>query len=140
MKVNTHGLKMVGLKEAAGETKELKGFFDPGYVQISYDTESGEVLSDYHYNLGHNDWTRYHDPNVINIGNFCEPTTMQEIADAINSAVVARSPEGKLNHEKWLSELNWLEGNETAGCVLQRGAEKTSPESEPEMDCDDMEL
>jgi len=83
MKINTYGLPMKGLKSAAGLTKNLKGYYTGHYVQISYNTKNGEILTDYHYNLGHNSWTQYHDKSIINIGNISEPATMQEIADMI---------------------------------------------------------
>ncbi|MDR0889345.1 MAG: hypothetical protein LBM28_01700 [Oscillospiraceae bacterium] len=86
MTINTHGLKMTGLRKAAGETKCLRGAYDAGYVQISFDTATGEVLSDYHYDLGHNSHTRYHEDTVINCGTISVPTTMQGIADMIREA------------------------------------------------------
>jgi len=85
--VNTHGLKMIGLKKAAGETKGLTNYYSGHYVQISYDKVTGEIISDYHYSLGQNWWTQYHDSNVITIGNASSPLTMQAIADWIAEAV-----------------------------------------------------
>lgn len=82
MKVNTHGIKMVGLKKAAGETKHLNGC-NGCYVQISYDRADGEVLADYHCSLGHNSWSQYRQSSIINICFLDYPTTMQEIADRI---------------------------------------------------------
>lgn len=82
MKVNKHGLKMVGLKKAAGETKSLNPY-DNGYVQISYDKRDGEVLADYHYAIGCNEWSVYRSNEIISIRCFHSPATMQEIADAI---------------------------------------------------------
>ena len=41
MKTNTHGLKMHGLRKAAGDTKGLNGYYSGQYVQINYDTVEG---------------------------------------------------------------------------------------------------
>lgn len=83
MKTNTHGLKMTGLRKASGETKDLQGSYGAGYIQVSYDTNSGEIITNYHYDLGQNSWTRYPDSCIRNIGNISSPATMQHIADMI---------------------------------------------------------
>lgn len=96
MKVNTHGLKMVGLKEAASETKYLAncgGYLGGHYVQISYDRVTGEILTNYHCSLGQNEWSAYHDKDIITIGNVSEPVTMQTIADMIADAIEHRDAE-----------------------------------------------
>ena len=82
MKVNKHGLKMIGLKKAAGYTENY-GVYSGHYVQISYDCKTGEVLTAYHYSIGHNEWTVYHDSNIITICYTSSKMTMQQIADAI---------------------------------------------------------
>ena len=86
MKINTYGLEMKGLRKAASETKDLTGYYSGHYVQISYDPTDGEILTDYHYNLGQNWWTVYHE-SIIVIGNVSEPKTMQEIADMVGEVV-----------------------------------------------------
>lgn len=88
--INTHGLKMHGLRKACSKSKNLTGYYGGQYVQISYDTADGDVLSDYHVSLGQNSWTKYHDPSVIRVCNVSEPATMQQIADMIYSAVQQR--------------------------------------------------
>lgn len=85
-KINKHGLKMRGLKAASGETRDY-GYYSGHYVQISYDTDTGDVLTDYHYSLGQNSWTRYHDPAIITVATTADHMTMQAIADAIARAV-----------------------------------------------------
>lgn len=85
-KINKHGLKMRGLKAASGETRNY-GYYSGHYVQISYDTDTGDVLTDYHYSLGQNSWTRYHDPAIITVEATADHMTMQAIADAIAKAV-----------------------------------------------------
>ena len=87
MKTNTYGMKMTGLRKAAGETKGLRGYYSGSYVQISYDQDTGEILTDYHYSLGQNSWSEYHDPAVITVCNASKPMTMQQIADEIFAAV-----------------------------------------------------
>lgn len=82
MKVNKHGLKMRGLKAASGDTQNY-GYYSGQYIQISYDTETGDVLADYHYSLGQNSWAEYHDPAVITVCNTSRHMTMREIADRI---------------------------------------------------------
>lgn len=86
-KVDTHGLKMIGLRSACSDTKGLTGYYSGRYVQISYDLRSGEILTNYHVSLGQNSWMQYHDHDVISVGNISEPATMQEISDMIYSAV-----------------------------------------------------
>ena len=77
-------IKMTGLKKAAGMTKGLNGYYSGEYIQVSYDTATGQVLTDYHYSLGQNSWTQYHDPDIIAIGNLSEPTTMHDIRAMIS--------------------------------------------------------
>ena len=77
------GIKMQGLKKAAGETKWLDGW--NGYVQISYDRADGEVIAAYHTDV--NDWTRYHSETIIPVRNTRDPMTMQGIADAVALAL-----------------------------------------------------
>lgn len=84
MAIDTHGLKMTGLKKASGETRNY-GFYSPEYNEIFYDRATGEVWTVYQHSLGHNSWTEYHDPNVIKICNTSQHLTMQEIADGISN-------------------------------------------------------
>ena len=83
MKLEKYGIKMQGLKKAAGETKWLDGW--NGYVQISYDRADGEVIAEYHTDV--NDWTRYHSETIIPVRNTRDPMTMQGISDAVALAL-----------------------------------------------------
>ena len=83
MKLEKYGIKMQGLKKAAGETKGLDGW--NGYVQISYDRADGEAIAAYHIDV--NDWTRYHSETIIPVRDTREPMTMQGIADAVALAL-----------------------------------------------------
>jgi hypothetical protein len=85
-KINTHGLKMHGLKKASGETQNY-GYYSGSYVQINYDVSTGDVWTDYHYSLGQNSWTEYRDSDVITVCRTSCHMTMQEIADAISDAI-----------------------------------------------------
>ena len=84
MKIDTHGLKMIGLRKASGCTKH----FPCGsgqYFQISYDTATGEVLTTFH--LDNNSWTEYDDENIILICHTQHHLSIQTLADMIASKV-----------------------------------------------------
>lgn len=83
MKLEKYGIKMQGLKKAAGETKHLD--YWNGYTQISYDRSDGEVIAEYHTDV--NDWTRYRSETIIPVRNTREPMTMQDIANAVALAL-----------------------------------------------------
>ena len=83
-KINTHGLKMVGLRKASGDTRN---YYDSRYIQISYDRDNGEILTDLHSDWGRTWETVYHEPGVIKICTTSRHMTMQEIADAIAETV-----------------------------------------------------
>lgn len=72
-----YGLKMVGIKKVSGMTKELTPSGDP-YVEIHYDTVTGEVLGRWHGTR--NEFTRYHDENVVFVCATDRPLTMRDVA------------------------------------------------------------
>ena len=82
--VDIHGKTMHGLKKASGRTKCL---YSPEYVQISYNTETGEVLTSFHYDLGKNSFTRYDDENIILVTKTDEDLTQKQIAEKINDVL-----------------------------------------------------
>lgn len=86
MKINTYGLPMRGLKKASGAT-----FSWSGHTQISYDMETGEVLT---RDLIGNNYVVYDDPSVIFICDGTRHLTMQEIADLIMQRVWERTHSG----------------------------------------------
>ena len=43
--LNTHGIKMIGIRKAAGETKSLRGYYSGEYVELFYDRADGSVLT-----------------------------------------------------------------------------------------------
>lgn len=82
--INKHGLKMVGLKKASGETKNY-GYYSGKYNEIFYNRKTGEVWAKFQYSLGQNSYTVYDDEDhaIIKICNASEHMTMQELADRI---------------------------------------------------------
>lgn len=90
MAVKKHGLKMVGLREAAGRTKGLKENYSGYYIQISYNTRTGEILLNEHCSLGQNSWSVYDDSDIISVCNVSSPISMQGISNMIAEAVAER--------------------------------------------------
>ena len=82
-KVDTHGLKITGLRKIAGESKSLPGYYSGQYIQINYNAATGEAWGDYHVSLGYNAWSVYDDPDIIVCGRIDVPCTMQDVADKI---------------------------------------------------------
>lgn len=78
--LNTHGLKMIGLKEAADETSCIRE--NSGHcVQISYDKSTGEVIT--HFFADENGIMYYCDPDVYRICFAGGKMSEQDIADRI---------------------------------------------------------
>ena len=86
MKIDTHGLKMIGLRKASGYTENYPESSGE-YVQVSYDKATGDVLTTYHVSLGYNSYTEYHDENVISVCYTRQHLTMQMLADIIAAKV-----------------------------------------------------
>lgn len=82
-KIDKHGLKMVGLKKVSGATVNNPN----GYSQISYDMSTGELYEDWHVGSRMTSWSVYRDTAVINVANTSSHMKMQEIADAVFTAV-----------------------------------------------------
>ena len=72
-------LKIKGLKGIASETKNLKGYYSPEYLQLFYDKSNGETWVKRYYSVGHNHWADYADKNIINCGMIYCPLKMWEI-------------------------------------------------------------
>ena len=83
MAIDKHGLKMTGLKAAAGATRGLRGYHSGEYVELFYDRQTGEVWTVYQCSLGQNTWTEYRNQSVIKIGNISSQCSMQYLADLI---------------------------------------------------------
>lgn len=74
------------LKKAASATKGLTGRYGTMSVQMIYDRATGELST--HEFVGHNSWIDLSDrPECVNVGSFCEPATMSEIAERVETAV-----------------------------------------------------
>lgn len=85
--IDKHGLKMIGLKKASGETCNY-GAFGQLYTQISYDIDTGEVIA---VTLQKPNWKEYHDKSIITICFTTKHLTMQDIADMIQNKIIAKN-------------------------------------------------
>ena len=67
-------MKIKGLKKSVGEYNHYNagGNFSPEYATLMFDTETGELWTDYFYSLGHNMWKEYHKSSIINLGRLIE--------------------------------------------------------------------
>lgn len=115
MKINKHGLIIKNLRKVAGELQanlsKSNTYYSGIYMQVDYNVETGELIAAYHYSLGHNNWTVYHDKNFVRIGNYIKPCTMQElVTDIINQLIDNKQME---NYAGDTSRL-WY-GNATKG-------------------------
>lgn len=82
-------INIKGLKKAASATKGLTGRYGKMSVQMIYDRATGELST--HEFVGHNSWIDLSDrPECVNVGSFCEPATMSEIAERVEIAVAQR--------------------------------------------------
>ena len=95
MKINKHGLKIIGLKKASGNTANwAEG--SGGYTEVFYNRSTGEVWTVDQVSIGFNSWTEYHSSDILKVGNFSRHATMQQLADAVYQAVKARQAEEKM--------------------------------------------
>lgn len=81
--------KIRGLKKAAGETKGLTNYYSGEYVQINYNMATNEVITNYHFGFGQNNWTAHHDENTIKVCNATNPMTMREIEKQVMLSISA---------------------------------------------------
>ena len=84
-KVDTHGLKMTGLRKACHETVDWDAR-SGGFTQISYNRDTGEIYTDDHIGFMQS-WTEYHDTAVVVVAHSPWHMTMQQIADAVYHTV-----------------------------------------------------
>jgi hypothetical protein len=83
---NKHGYPIRNLRAVSRATVDNPA----GYSQISYDTQTGELLEAWHVGTPLTSWTDYHDPNIIWIMSTHTRVTMQQLADAVQDAMVCR--------------------------------------------------
>lgn len=82
MEINTHGRKinLETLTNASDSTKGL-GSRTGEYVEIFYDESTGDAWCKYHWDR--EEWTVYHDADVIKVGITTRYKSQQQIADMI---------------------------------------------------------
>ena len=86
MEINTHGrnINMETLANASNSTKGL-GSRTGEYMEIFYDKSTGDVWCKYHWDR--EEWTVYHDDDVIKVGLAIRSKSPQQIADMIASTL-----------------------------------------------------
>lgn len=86
MEINTHGrnINMEDLAKASDYTRGL-GSRTGEYTEIFYDKATGEVWGAYHWDR--EEWTVYHDADVIKVGITTRYKTQQQIAGMIADAM-----------------------------------------------------
>ncbi len=86
MEIKTYGRKinMETLANASNSTKGL-GSRTGEYVEIFYDKSTGDVWCKYHWDR--EEWTVYHDADVIKVGITTRYKSQQQIADMIADAM-----------------------------------------------------
>lgn len=92
-------MKIKGLKKIATDTLILSDFYAPEYLQLNYDISTGEAWTDFHYSLGHNSWTNYHDSKIINCGIITNPMSVREISKMIENLISERSQNDELRSD-----------------------------------------
>lgn len=81
-----YGLPMEGLDKAVKTINEWAESKYNGYVQVSYDMETGEVLTTEH--TDENSRTNYSDPAILFCGIYgCRHMSNQALADKIHETV-----------------------------------------------------
>lgn len=78
MKLDTHGLKIKGIKDACAATQDYG--YGPGMTEIIYNRSTGEIRTKYF--VDKNSWTAVEYPECT-VAHTSEHMTMQQIADAI---------------------------------------------------------
>lgn len=63
-------MKITGIKKAVGtfNRANVDGYYSNFYGYLMLDRSTGEVWTDTFYSLGRNEWEKYHDPAIINLG------------------------------------------------------------------------
>lgn len=82
------------LRKVAEETKDKRlSRFSPEYYQLNFDMSTGELWTDFHYSLGANEHTFYHDGNIIFCGNLRRKHSAAELTYLVDQAVEYRKLE-----------------------------------------------
>lgn len=77
--INTFGLKMSGLQEAASSTDEY-GWNGLQYKELFYNMRTGKVWTVHQISVNHVAHTEYDNPSVIKIGNITSRLSEQQLA------------------------------------------------------------
>lgn len=75
---------MKGIKRVCSDTKTLRGFYSPEYLQLFYDAKTDELFTEFLFSIGHNSFIQSDDPEIINLGFLYEPMTMQEVKEYVD--------------------------------------------------------
>ena len=81
---------MKGLRKVCSETKLLPDYYSGKYLELFYDAQNNKVFTVYHYSLGQNSWTVFHDSSIIPCGNIDSPKTQEEIREIIAETLERR--------------------------------------------------
>lgn len=79
MKLNTHNIKMYGLKKASGATRNI-GAYNPFRFDVYFNVHTGEVIVREEFA---NNFIKFDDPYIMYVCTTREHLTMQQIADKI---------------------------------------------------------
>ena len=81
-------MKLKWLKKAIGDFKRFNkgGIYDPHYGYLMFNTRTGELWTDEFYDLGHNQYVKYEDKDIINLGAIMEEEiNIQNVKDFIQN-------------------------------------------------------
>ena len=78
-----------GLKKAVGDYKRANadGRYSARYGRLMLDRGTGSLWTDEFYSLGHNSWTEYKDPAIINLISWIDWEGLR-VTDEVNMANV----------------------------------------------------
>ena len=88
--LNRHGLKMNGIKKAAGETRHCQGIYGLLEATIYYWPDEDRVSTEIHTKGTQIIWAQ--DANVVTVAHTTEPLTMQRIADLVVARMMPGIP------------------------------------------------
>lgn len=88
-------LIIIGLEDIETKSHQLKGFNNPPYLQIYYNTVTYKAWT--LENSSYNDYHVYSNKAIINCGNLCHPTTAIQIREIIERRINSISPYADLN-------------------------------------------
>lgn len=71
------------VQEIARVSQDLHGYRSGLYIQLNYDIITGKIWGNLLYDIGHNNYIRYDDDNVIRCGDICNAMTPQDIIDDV---------------------------------------------------------